>query len=188
MSKIYTKKGNNGKTFLGNGEQVWKNNQRVKTYGNFDEVNSLIGLIISQIELKKIYQKADLINNLLGVQSDLMLISSILANPKITINNILNIKTKIIEQLIDKTEEKLLPLNNFILPSGSLLCSSFHLLRSVCRRAERELVTLSLQEKVPKEILAYINRLSDYWFVLARLMNKMEGKKEIIWKIKNITS
>lgn len=176
MIKIYTKKGDGGKTFLGNGKIVWKDNQRVKAYGCLDELNSWLGLII-------FFSKKDMADNLFQIQSDLMRISSILANPKIKKDATIVKKIQQLESLIDKLEKNLSPLKNFILPGGSLLSSYFHITRTVCRRAEREVITLSRNENINPEITVYLNRLSDLFFVLARWVNRKDKVKEKNWKI-----
>lgn len=181
MSKIYTKKGDLGKTMLGNGKKVWKDDQRIKVYGSLDEVNCWSGLIISQI--RSIRQIKQIQNPLFQIQSDLMSICSFLANPDICKGVTLSEKIKHLESLIDKFQKNLPPLKNFILPVGSLISSYLHLFRSTCRRAEREIVSLSKKEKLPPEILIYVNRLSDLLFVLARWTNKKAKQKEIIWRL-----
>lgn len=209
MIKIYTKKGDGGKTSLGNGKKVWKDNLRVKAYGSLDEVNSWIGLIIglfnchceripsnarekrSNLNQRQIASspakpdpRKDIVYHLLQIQSDLMTISTFLANPNTEMRHSapLQKNIKFLESWIDQMEKSLPPLKNFIIPGGSLISSYLHITRNVCRRAEREIITLSRKEKIPPEILIYLNRLSDLLFVLARWVNKKEKQKEIIWK------
>lgn len=179
--KIYTKKGDRGKTTLYGGKKVWKDNLRVSTYGDIDELVSSIGVIISLIKNGK--EK----NNLQRIQEDLFLIGSLLANPILpSKGKVLENRTKEIENWIDEMEKRLSPLRNFILPRGPFLSSYLHLTRAICRRAERSLVALGQKEKIEPQIIPYINRLSDLLFILARWINKRQGYKEQIWSNKII--
>ncbi len=187
MKKIYTKTGDKGQTSLYGGKRVAKNDLRIETYGAIDELNSVLGLIISEIQNSKVKSqnykakvKSDEI--LIKIQKDLLLIGSLLAGYKNSIKN-LKLKIKNLEDWIDNLEKELPELRNFILPGGSGTASLLHLGRSVCRRAERRLVELAQKEKVQPEILSYLNRLSDLLFEMARLVNFKQKKKEIIWKI-----
>lgn len=183
--KIYTKTGDKGQTSLYGGKRVWKTNLRIEAYGSIDELNSFLGVIISKIKNKKIK------NELIEIQSDLFLIGSVLADPK---NPKIKLKEKIfqIEKEIDKFSAKLPQIHNFILPGGGEVGSLLHFARTVTRRAERIIISLLDKDitsprlrgagKIDEEIIVYLNRLSDYLFILARFENKLEKKKEIIWK------
>jgi cob(I)alamin adenosyltransferase len=173
--KIYTKKGDSGETSLFGGKKVAKNHPLICAYGTIDELNSLIGFLSSFLKEKQI---ADF---LLKIQNDLMIISSFLSGSKIEIDKIVDRITEM-EKNIDVYWGKLPILKNFIIPSGSQLSTLIHLVRSVTRRAEREVVTLSKSESDTLLIIKYLNRLSDYFFVLARRQNFKDKKEEIIWK------
>jgi cob(I)alamin adenosyltransferase len=176
-SRIYTKTGDKGETSLYGGKRVSKSHQRIVSIGTVDELNAALGIINSLVRRKKL-------NVLLrSIQEDLFLIGAELANPK-TEQNLTSEKVTFLESVIDHIDSGLKPLTNFILPTGSLTASQTHLARSVCRRAERELIKLNSTEKVSAEIIVYFNRLSDLLFVVARYLNKTSRAKETIWKAK----
>lgn len=169
MTKIYTRTGDDGSTGLGTAERTQKNSKRIDAYGNIDEVNSWIGLIRSKTNLKYSFLET--------IQNQLFRIGTELANPnKITITKEMIVR---IEEEIDALEKNLQPLKNFILPAGGENSSTIHVARTVCRRAERSIVTLNQETPINPEIIKYVNRLSDYLFVLAR----NEATSETIWKI-----
>ena len=180
--KIYTKTGDKGKTSLFGGKRVWKDDLRIQSYGTVDELNSILGVAITEIknkELKKI---------LGGIQHELFNLGSDIASPKYKDNKNFSIpridgsNTKRLEELIDDIDNKLSTLKNFILPGGSKGAALLHQARTVCRRAERELISLSKIEKVNLEIKIYLNRLSDLLFVLARFENFSSKHPDIEWK------
>ena len=181
-SRIYTKTGDKGKTSLIGGERMAKNEQRIKAIGSLDELNATIGLAQNFITETKIRSV------LSSIQNEIFNIGAELANPKkigkesgkiiiLTEQKVLRL-----EQLIDRYDSKLKPLSNFILPGGSKAGACIHLARSATRRAERETVGLSKKEKVNTNVLIYLNRLSDLFFILARYVNKQSKKKEILWQ------
>ncbi len=184
--KIYTKTGDEGTTGLFGGTRVQKNNIRIESYGTVDELNSYIGLIKDQeisSEIKK---------SLLKIQHDLFTVGAMLATPqeKETLKNgkerlnILKIDEQSIlflEQEIDIMETSLPQMTHFILPGGHTTVSFCHIARCVCRRAERLSVTLHEKESIQQAILIYLNRLSDYLFVLARKLSKDLSIEEIKW-------
>jgi len=180
--KIYTKNGDRGKTSLIGGRKVSKHDLQVEAYGSIDELNSFMGLL-------KDYSKNDEINQVLfKVQLKLFTIGSILAqentSPNSTILEKLNISAKdtdFIELQIDKLEKKLPKLSKFIIPGGHKLVSYCHVSRSICRRAERKITKLSDSVKLDSNILPYINRLSDFLFVLSRYFSKELDIKESYW-------
>lgn len=181
--KIYTRTGDTGKTSLINNTRVWKDDIRISAYGSVDELNCFLGIAIAQITPpKKTYQKY-LFNLLTNIQKDLFSIGSSLADPDSRVLDIdLNKKTKSFEKEIDYMTKQLSPLSNFILPGGGKLGAFLHVARAVSRRAEREVVRLSKEEKVDENLLIYINRLSDLLFTMARYANNKEGIKEQIWQ------
>ena len=177
-AKLYTKTGDKGKTSLLGGKKVSKADLRIEAYGNVDELNSFIGLLRDASEAESI-KKA-----LKQVQDELFTIGSRLASdpdkemqvPEIGIEAI-----ERLEQAIDKMEEGLPPLKNFILPGGHSTVSICHIARCVCRRAERRAVALSAESGVEAIIIQYLNRLSDYFFVLSRKLAQDLGVEEVTW-------
>ena len=177
--KIYTKKGDKGHTSLMDGEIVKKHNLSVDAYGTIDELNSFIGLL-------KDYLRDDKIKIILNnVQVNLFSIGSILGAGK---NNIKSSKVKIdkkdvldLESHIDKLNEDLPELKNFIIPGGLKTSSYSHVCRSICRRAERKISELNKDISVDSNILAYVNRLSDFFFILSRHLKHSEGISESNW-------
>jgi cob(I)alamin adenosyltransferase len=180
--KIYTKKGDKGKTTLVFGENVAKDHPRVKAYGTIDELNASLGVATSFVKNRQVKQiLQDIQNELFNIGAELA--SSGKLKKKTSEYYQLNkSKTADLEELIDCYDEQLPSLKTFILASGINVATSLQLTRTICRRAEREVVTLSKKEKVNPNILAYLNRLSDLLFVLARFLNKKSGGKETRWK------
>jgi cob(I)alamin adenosyltransferase len=174
---IYTRAGDKGKTFLSNGKSVSKSNLRVEAYGTVDELNSLIGTVLS---IK--YLVLSIKKELIEVQSDLLEIGSNLANPSAKKISYLRKRVEEFEIFIDRMTEKLPKLNNFILPGGGEAGAALHLGRAVCRHLERKIVELNRKQSVDANIMVYFNRLSDLLFTMARFANFKERKKEIIWK------
>ncbi len=173
-----------GKTRLFGGQVVFKDNLRVESYGTLDELNSLLGVVASLIEVPQIQNKL----NLDRVQQNLMLISAYLADPKAIINQDYLIgQIRQVEIENDQIWEQLPQLKNFILPKGGQVGTMLHLSRTVCRRAERTIVTLSRVEKIAGEVLLYLNRLSDWLFVMARWVNYQERQVETICDVDKIS-
>lgn len=171
---IYTKKGDKGKTGLyGIRKRIYKDNPIFSFIGSMDEVNSYLGIIISQSRDRKLNK------TLRDIQSNLFTINAILAGAKMKLKKG---KVKEMEKLIDEMEEKLPPLKNFILPSGTPTATRLMYARTLIRKAEREAVSLRKKKKIEGNIIIYLNRLSDLFFILSRYQNKRKGMKEIIWK------
>jgi len=184
--KIYTKTGDKGKTSLFGGTRVPKHHLRIEAYGTIDELNSHIGLIRDQKIDKKTYKA------LLKIQNELFTIGSMLATPpekeklksgqdrltifKISLNEIL-----FLEKEIDAIQKLVPEMTNFILPGGHQTVSFCHIARCVCRRAERLTVQLHEEEPLDEHVLVYLNRLSDYLFVLARKLTIDNQATEIAW-------
>jgi len=174
--RIYTKKGDSGKTSLSAGREISKASQQIAAYGAIDELSSLIGVVLSfnpSTEIAKV---------LLRVQKELFVLGAQLSNLIPPAGGIQKTHITRLEKEIDGWQKKLAKLKNFILPGGNQIGATLHLARVVARRAEREIVKLSEEEKVSKNALIYLNRLSDWLFVLARYANKLEGQEEIILK------
>ena len=180
--KVYTKTGDFGETSLLGGTRVSKAELQIESYGTVDELNSYIGLIRDQIINKTI------IIELIEVQDRLFTIGSHLANDqkksKIKLPDILEADIEGLEKQIDKMNDNLPPMKAFILPGGHKTVSHTHITRCICRRAER-ITTLLPKETLQLElILKYLNRLSDYLFILSRFLTKFTGSKEIPWQPK----
>jgi len=179
--KIYTKTGDKGETGLFGGERVSKNNLRLNAYGSIDELNSFLGLAIIEVasgEIKGV---------LIDLQNKLFALGSDLATPETEKNKKLNI-TRLpdsyileTEHAIDKYEAKLEELKNFILPGGSKGSALLHICRTISRRAEREVVALKNTEHIGENIVIFLNRLSDLFFVLSRFENKYSNIPDTKW-------
>ena len=178
MTKIYTKTGDNGTTGLLNGKRYSKDTKIFDVLGTLDELAAVLGYLHSS-------KKKKLVLVATGIQNDLFELGSFIAGKKITFEDIKRVEQKIktVEQEIDELDSKNKPLKNFILAGGSQDSIKLHHSRVICRRAERMLVAFSKSKKLPKLAIfsIYLNRLSDYLFVLARYYNGL-GKKDIIWK------
>ena len=173
LDKIYTRGGDQGLTSLGDGKRVRKDNLRVSCYGEIDEVNAIIGISM-------IYSSKKTIDRLKIIQNDLFDIGADLCIPdKNKKAKSLNEGINMLEKEIDKMNTKLSPLKSFILPGGTKSSSFLHLARTITRRCERSLVELDSKEKINSEIIIYINRLSDFLFVAARIENMKDG--DILW-------
>lgn len=173
LTKIYTRTGDDGTTGLGNGERTEKDSMRINVLGELDELNSLLGVLIAS-DLKD-----DLAGYLLNIQHRLFDIGAEIAVPGKATTDTSHISR--LEELIDNYNEDLKPLDEFIIPGGTLSASVCHLARSVCRRMERHLVHMARDEYVNENTLIYINRLSDLLFVLARVINVRKKGKEVYW-------
>lgn len=184
--KIYTKTGDKGTTALFGGTRVPKHHLRIESYGTIDELNSYIGLIRDQ----NIEQAT--IDSLIRIQNELFTLGAMLATPpekevlkngkqRLNIPKINTNSITILEQEIDNMNLELAPMTNFILPGGHQTVSFCHIARCVCRRAERLTTALNENEEISTNILMYLNRLSDYLFVLARKLTKDLSAKEIPW-------
>ena len=183
--KIYTKTGDKGETSLYGGTRVSKAAARVESYGTLDELNAFIGLAKAEISDEKV------LNQLQKIQFDLFTVGSEAATPtdKMLLANGKNrldlmISEKEITELelwMDDFDAELEPLKFFILPSGGKAAATVHVCRTVCRRAERAMVFLNETEEVRPELIKYLNRLSDYLFILARYISKISGEKEDYW-------
>ena len=187
--KVYTGSGDRGKTSLFSGERVPKNHGRIETYGDVDELNSTLGAIIAVMP----DDQEELIEELQQIQSDLFHLSSWLATTtgspsEAILQEFSEQKVQFLENAIDRIEKNLPPLKDFILPGGHITAAWAHVARTVCRRAERHFVRFmdsAIKDKAEAQyylLLIYLNRLSDYLFMLARYCNKLLGVSENLWK------
>ncbi len=173
LSKIYTRTGDDGTTGLGDGTRVAKDSLRVDAMGDVDELNSVIGLLLTETV-------PDILVDLLTqIQHDLFNLGGEICIPDYVILQQANIDH--LEEAIDTLNDTLAPLKEFILPGGTKAAAYCHLARTVCRRAERKLITLARDEKVTDISLKYLNRLSDLLFVLCRIINKEAGISDVLW-------
>ncbi|MCH5720602.1 cob(I)yrinic acid a,c-diamide adenosyltransferase [Niabella hibiscisoli] len=179
--KIYTKTGDKGKTSLIGGTKVSKGDLRIESYGTVDELNSHVGLC------KDLLQDATSVQTLQEIQDRLFTIGAELAcdpdkTTKVTIPDLHETDIELLEKEIDRMESKLEPLKTFILPGGHPTVSQLHIARTVCRRSERCCVRLANETTVDLLLLKYLNRLSDYLFVLARYSGHLLNVADIPWK------
>jgi cob(I)alamin adenosyltransferase len=174
LSKIYTRTGDDGTTGLGDGTRVPKDSPRVAAYGTTDELNSVIGVVLA-------CELPDTVRELLvQVQHDLFDLGGELCIPGMEMVQAADVEC--LEQALDGFNEGLPPLKEFILPGGGMAAAQCHVARTVCRRAEREVVSLARHEAVRSEALHYLNRLSDLLFVLARVLARASGHGEVLWQ------
>lgn len=176
--KIYTKTGDSGETGLVGGKRIGKDSLRICAYGEVDELNALLGVC------RALNPPKDLADMLHRIQRELFDLGADLATPldsKVPVPRVQKQQIGQLERWIDQIDEKLPPLRNFVLPGGCLLASNFHVARTVCRRAERAIVSLQKSEGIGENIVVYMNRLSDLLFVMARLANTLENVNDELW-------
>ena len=177
--KIYTKRGDSGETSLIGGDRVAKHHIRIEAYGTIDELNSYIGILRSFTD-DKINSKV-----LPEIQDRLFTVGSLLASApgsKMRVPDLHDADTELLEESIDQMNAELPELRSFVLPAGSLEVSHCHVARCICRRAERLIVHLNEEQHIEPIIIQYINRLSDYLFVLSRYKGMKQGVEEVSWK------
>ncbi len=180
LSKIYTRTGDQGETGLGDGNRIPKDHARIHAIGSVDELNSNLGLLIEELILLPDQAALSSITEFLRFcQHRIFDLGGELSIPDFRIINSAHVSN--IEIQLDQLNENLAPLENFILPGGSKLIATFHVSRSICRRAEREVIAVSRDESVNPEGIKYLNRLSDYLFVAARYSAKELGINEVLW-------
>ncbi len=191
--KIYTGMGDKGKTSLFSGERVDKNHHRIEAFGDLDELSSMIGAVASLLD----DSRSDLVDELLEIQSVLLHVGALLAttpqSPALDfLERVTEENVRFLENAIDRYSAELPPLGGFILPGGSVVSAWAHMARTICRRAERRVVTLmrEYQEAFDQiqHAIVFLNRLSDYLFMLALYCNYLEGVPEIQWKKTNRTA
>lgn len=180
--KIYTKRGDSGDTSLFGGDRVSKSSERIEAYGTVDELNSFVGLAASYDLSEK---GTDLLRK---VQELLFALGADLATPpssKTRIDRIAENDIQFLEDAIDELEEELETLKNFVLPGGSQAGATLHVARTVCRRAERAAVACHNVDDISDTCIKFLNRLSDFFFVIARYENKQAGIREDVWKVES---
>lgn len=179
--KIYTKRGDQGQTDLFGSGRVEKHHARVEAYGTLDECNAAVGVLRAALQDPRL---APLDASLAQIQNALFCAGSEIAAPALAESMALlqPEASEALEAAIDGFEAELAPLKNFILPGGSLAAAHAHMARTICRRAERTMTLLNQAEPLRPALLIYINRLSDYLFVVSRVINHRLGTAEIIWK------
>jgi cob(I)alamin adenosyltransferase len=173
LSKIYTRTGDKGTTGLGDGTRVAKDHLRVQAMGDVDELNSVIGIMLTESVSESVRAE------LMLIQHDLFNLGGELCMPGYTMVKVERVTA--LEQILDAWNESLAPLKEFILPGGSKAAAYCHLARTVCRRAERTMHTLNAQEPLTEVSLQYVNRLSDLLFVLCRILNQEAGVPDVLW-------
>ena len=173
LSKIYTRTGDDGTTGLGDGTRVAKDSLRVEAYGTVDELNSVVGMVL----VHEVGQ--DVADCLSGAQHDLFDLGGELCIPGYEV--IQADRVEGLENSLDGFNADLPALKDFILPGGGPAAAACHLARTVCRRAERQVIRLAREEAVSPYCIAYLNRLSDLMFVLARVLARREGGSEVLW-------
>ena len=174
LSKIYTKTGDDGTTGLGDGTRVAKDSARVTAYGTVDEANSAIGMVLASP------LPDDIAHLLVTLQHQLFDLGGELCIPGHAA--VFDADIDALEQSLDRYNEALPPLKDFILPGGGEAAARCHVARTVVRRAERETVTLARHDAVRPEAIRYLNRLSDLLFVLSRVLARASGHGEVLWK------
>ena len=181
LTRIYTKTGDEGMTGLGGGRRVAKDSPRVRAYGTVDELNSAIGVALALgLSDRLTSEFATIQNELFDLGSDLCWPEDDERRARIPTVQPKHVRR--LETLIDELNEVVGPLTNFLLPGGAPGAAQLHLARTICRRAEREAITLSHEEPIGELVLPYLNRLSDALFVMARFENHERGVDEPLWQ------
>ena len=178
ITKVYTRTGDDGTTALSDGKRLPKDDLQVECYGTVDELNSSIGLVVAS------GPSTVLRDPLSRIQNELFHLGAQLSSgegseiegPKVTLDDAVEL-----ERLMDELSDSLTPLENFVLPGGTVAASHLHLARTICRRAERLAVTLARRESLDPAVVTYLNRLSDTLFVMARFDNAEHGVEDVLW-------
>jgi cob(I)alamin adenosyltransferase len=188
ITKVYTRTGDRGETGLVGGKRVAKDSLRVEAYGAIDEINSIVGLarVFNEEDSAAGEARQFLDGVLCQIQDELFDIGSELATPPefftAGMYRVSDDEVKRLEKLMDRCQKDLEPLKSFVLPGGGRIGAYLHQCRTVCRRAERDILRLSRSEEVNPTLLKYVNRLSDLFFVLARWISKQMGEQEYLWQ------
>jgi cob(I)alamin adenosyltransferase len=188
ITKVYTRTGDKGDTALVGGKRVPKDSPRIEAYGTIDELNSVVGLarVFNEESLEAGEGHRFLDEVLCRLQDELFDIGSELATPPESYQEgmyrVGEDEIEKIEKLIDQCQQDLEPLRSFVLPGGGRIGAYLHECRTVCRRAEREILRLSRAEEINHDVIKYVNRLSDLFFVLSRWISKQTGEPEYLWQ------
>ncbi len=188
ITKVYTKTGDSGKTSLVGGQRVGKDHVRIEAYGTVDELNAYVGSLLHSVteELPESEDKGWFLDVLGRIQHELFNLGSILATLPADVHPnqpcIRDADVAELEHNLDHCNADLEILRSFVLPGGSRCNTDLHICRTVCRRAERVLVSMPASEGVPAEAIRYLNRLSDAFFVWSRWVNRLLGKPEVLWQ------
>ena len=174
LTRIYTRTGDAGTTGLASGARVAKDAPRIEAIGAVDELNSVLGVLLAEALPERLHACLD------GVQHDLFDLGGELSVPGHAIMSAAHVER--LERELDRLNAGLSPLEDFVLPAGTPAAALAHVARAVCRRAERRVVTLSRKQKVAPALRAYLNRLSDLLFVVARELNCAAGRPDVLWK------
>lgn len=185
--KIYTRTGDEGETGLFGGQRVRKDHVRVAAYGEVDELNAVLGMVAAELAAEG---RHEMVGELRRIQADLLTLGANLATPgpedggrpSDYVPRLEAGRTEALERWIDAADAELEPLRSFILPGGTRSAAALHLARTVCRRAERQVITLMDSATIPGGLLVYLNRLSDLLFTLARLANHRAGVPDVPWQ------
>jgi len=181
ITRVYTKTGDKGETRLGGGQKVPKDSLRIEAYGTVDELSSYLGVAVASCEdpeIRRILEEQQ--HRLFDLGGDLCVLDE--DQKKFGMSPFPADEIAALERVIDKATDELGPLEEFIIPGGSLASGHLHVARCICRRAERLVVALSRKEKVSENVIPYLNRLSDALFSLARLANRRAGRADVYWK------
>lgn len=176
LTKIYTRGGDKGETSLGDGKRISKTSLRIQAIGAIDELNASLGIV-------SLFLSENLLEEMKRIQNDLFDVGADLCMPENPLKKSLRLQdnqVQWLEEKIDSFNKTLCPLSSFILPGGSSASSYLHLSRTIARRAERDVISLFEKEGINEEIIIYLNRLSDYLFVLGRVLNN-NGAQDILW-------
>ncbi|RDH81582.1 MAG: cob(I)yrinic acid a,c-diamide adenosyltransferase [endosymbiont of Galathealinum brachiosum] len=174
LSKIYTRKGDSGTTGMADGSRVAKDSLRMHAIGDLDELNSMLGVVVNKC------QPGEVRENMITIQHDLFNLGGELVMPDY--EKINQSRIDWLESTLDEMNEKLQPLKEFILPGGGEAACFCHMARTICRRTERVMVSLNSETVIKTELLAYVNRLSDWLFVASRIMNQIDDEAEVYWQ------
>lgn len=180
INRVYTRAGDNGTTALGGGQRVAKDSLRIEAYGTVDELNSVIGVAVYLGLHDSMHEPFFVIQQVLfNLGSDLCFVEE--DKERLQLPGIEPRHVAQLEQWIDAWQEHLEPLTSFILPGGGACSAQLHVARTVCRRAERIVIALAREEPVGSQVVPYLNRLSDLFFVAARYQAKLDGKGDLLW-------
>ena len=180
ITRVYTRTGDGGTTGLGTGARVPKTNVRIEAYGTVDELNATLGVVLAAPTHPRLAPAVRRIQNeLFHLGADLCVPEADKASrpgPRVEAAHV-----TALERLMDELSQELEPLDNFVLPGGTLAAAQYHVARTICRRAERTVLRLAEAESVGPHVVPYLNRLSDTLFVLARVENRLAGAPDVLW-------